>query len=77
MFQGVIKDDARLAAKRVQRAREAEFAEQARKRAYLEDMQGVSNPAVPAVAGEVKVPIPTKEEASQMEFGCTTCDKQV
>jgi protein PET117 len=77
MYQGVIKDDARLAAKRVQRAREAEFSEQARKRAYLEDMQGVSDPATPPVVGMAKVPIPTKEEASQMEFGCTTCEKQV
>lgn len=73
MFAGVIRDDARLAAKKVQRAREAEFEEQARKRAFLENMQGVTNSALPpppAYTGE----IPTS--GAGMDFGCKDCEKQ-
>lgn len=72
MFQGVIRDDARMAAKKVQKAREAEFEEQARKRAFLEGVQNISNPVVPAP--RVKGPIPTTSEG--MDFGCTTCEKK-
>lgn len=70
MFAGVLRDDARLAAKKAQRAREAEFEDQARKRAYLESVQGVSNPVVPPPKVE-KVP----ESAEGMDFGCKNCEK--
>jgi protein PET117 len=71
MFAGVLRDDARVAAKRAQRAREAEFEEQARKRAYLETIQGVSHPVVPPP--EIKGEVPTSAEG--MDFGCKTCEK--
>ena len=67
MFQGVLRDDARLAAKRVQKAREVEFEEQARKRAYLENMQGVSTGNSPKYEGEIP------KTAEGMNFGCTDC----
>lgn len=73
MFAGVLRDDARLAAKKVQRAREAEFEEQARKRAFLENMQGVSNPTTPPPP--LKGEIPTSSEG--MDFGCKDCEKVV
>ena len=73
MFQGVIKDEARMAAKRQQKLRELEFEEQTRLRAYLEGVQGVSNPIVPppAVVGVA----PTSAEG--LDFGCKTgmCEK--
>lgn len=74
MFAGVIRDDARLAAKKAQRLREAEFEDQARKRAFLEQVQHVSNPTVappPVRAGEV----PTSPDG--IDWGCKTgaCDK--
>ncbi|GJN89222.1 hypothetical protein Rhopal_002201-T1 [Rhodotorula paludigena] len=71
MFAGVIRDEARLAAKRAQKARELEFEEQARKRAYLESVQHVSNPVLPAP--QVKGAVPTSAEG--MDFGCTSCEK--
>ncbi|GAA98419.1 uncharacterized protein L969DRAFT_94219 [Mixia osmundae IAM 14324] len=40
MYQGVVKDDARVAAKKLQR--EAEFAEQIKRQAYLEQVQPIS-----------------------------------
>lgn len=71
MFAGVIRDTERLEAKRLQRERQLEFEDQARKRAYLESLQGVSNPQapVPPVLGQV----PTS--ADGMDFGCKTCDR--
>ncbi|GAA6002507.1 hypothetical protein JCM10207_001155 [Rhodosporidiobolus poonsookiae] len=73
MYAGVIRDEARLAAKRAQRARELEFEDQARKRAYLESVQRVSNPVTPPpeFAGE------TPKSADGMDFGCKTgmCEK--
>lgn len=71
MFQGVLRDDARLAAKKVQRAREAEFEDQARKRAYLEGVQLISNPTLPLP--ELKGERPTSGEG--MDFNCKTCEK--
>jgi len=71
MFAGVIRDEARLAAKRAQKARELEFEDQARKRAYLESVQSVSQPVVPAPP--VKGEVPTSPEG--LDFGCKTCDK--
>ncbi|ORY92496.1 hypothetical protein BCR35DRAFT_297930 [Leucosporidium creatinivorum] len=71
MFAGVLRDDARMAAKRAQRAREAEFEEQARKRAYLESVQEVSNPVAPAPPLKGEVP----QSADGMDFGCKTCEK--
>ncbi|KAK4703777.1 hypothetical protein P7C70_g2441, partial [Phenoliferia sp. Uapishka_3] len=73
MYAGVLKDDARMAAKRQQKLRELEFEEQTRLRAYLESVQDVSNPIVPAptVRGEA----PTSAEG--LDFGCKTgmCEK--
>ncbi|GAA5845980.1 hypothetical protein JCM9279_004745 [Rhodotorula babjevae] len=71
MFAGVIRDEARLAAKRAQKARELEFEDQARKRAYLETVQAVSQPVVPPPP--VKGDVPTSPEG--LDFGCKTCDK--
>ncbi|GAA6042299.1 hypothetical protein JCM8097_000626 [Rhodosporidiobolus ruineniae] len=74
MFAGVIRDEARLSAKRQQRARELEFEDQARKRAYLESVQGVSNPVYEPKA-VAKEEVPTSAEG--MDFGCKTgmCEK--
>ncbi|GAA6022230.1 hypothetical protein JCM11491_001673 [Sporobolomyces phaffii] len=71
MFAGVLRDEARLAAKKLQREREAEFEDQAKKRAYLASIQQVSHPVVepPTVKGDV----PTT--ADGMDFGCKTCDR--
>jgi protein PET117 len=73
MFAGVIRDEARLSAKREQKLRELEFEEQARKRAYLESVQAVSNPIVPPPRVDE---VPTSAEG--MDFsGCKTgmCDR--
>ncbi|KAM0787518.1 hypothetical protein ACM66B_003589 [Microbotryomycetes sp. NB124-2] len=69
MFAGVLRDEARMAAKRQQRLRELEFEDQARKRAYLETVQNVSNASAPRP--DVQVPA----SAEGMDFGCKTCDK--
>lgn len=71
MFQGVLRDDARLAAKRVQKARELEFEEQGKKRAYLENMQAVSTGTNPKYEGEIP------KTAEGMNFGCVDCEKTV
>lgn len=71
MFAGVIRDHERLEAKRLQRERQLEFEEQARKRAYLESVQGVSNPQVPAPPVQGQVPT----SADGMDFGCKTCER--
>lgn len=71
MFAGVLRDQERLDAKKLQRERQLEFEDQARKRAYLESVQGVSNAHAPppSIQGEV----PTS--ADGMDFGCKTCDR--
>ncbi|GAA5878605.1 hypothetical protein JCM16303_002141 [Sporobolomyces ruberrimus] len=72
MFAGVLRDDARLAAKRLQKERELEFKDQAKKRAYLESIQQVSNPVVePPKVPQGEVP----KSSEGMDFGCKTCDK--
>ncbi|KWU46194.1 hypothetical protein RHOSPDRAFT_32190 [Rhodotorula sp. JG-1b] len=71
MFAGVIRDHERLEAKRLQRERQLEFEEQARKRAYLESVQGVSNPQVPPPPVQGQVPT----SADGMDFGCKTCER--
>ncbi|GAA6048265.1 hypothetical protein JCM3770_006511 [Rhodotorula araucariae] len=71
MFAGVIRDEERLAAKRAQKARELEFEDQARKRAYLESIQTVSQPVVPPP--QVRGEVPTS--ADGLDFGCKTCDR--
>lgn len=73
MFAGVVRDEARLVARRAQRAREAEFEDQARKRAFLEGVQGVSNPVAPA-APTPKGEVPSSAEG--LDFGCKTCEKE-
>ncbi|KIO16292.1 hypothetical protein M407DRAFT_30381 [Tulasnella calospora MUT 4182] len=49
MYQGVLKDEARLAAKRKQQEREAEFQENLRKRAMYEAVQKVESSSPPAL----------------------------
>ncbi|GAA5910981.1 hypothetical protein JCM6882_006737 [Rhodosporidiobolus microsporus] len=74
MYAGVLRDDARLAAKRAQKARELEFEEQARKRAYLESVQAVSNPVTtPKAVPKDQVPM----SGEGMDWGCSTgaCEK--
>lgn len=67
MYAGVLRDEARQAAKKEERARE--FEEQARRRAYLESQQSVSN------ATEYSRPtIPVNDGMTAVEFqGCKTC----
>ncbi|GAA5928784.1 Pet117p [Sporobolomyces koalae] len=72
MFAGVIRDEQRLQAKKQQRLRELEFEDQAKKRAYLESVQHVSNPVVEPRKVEPDQ-VPTSSEG--MDFGCKTCDR--
>lgn len=72
MFAGVLRDEARLAAKKLQRERELEFQDQAKKRAYLESVQSVSEPVVPAPRIDA-ADVP--KSADGLDFGCKTCDK--
>lgn len=75
MYAGVLRDEARRKLKTEQRAREAEFEEQTRKRAFLEGVVGqqVSRPvqAAPTVVGQVPA------SAEGLDFGCKTgmCEK--
>jgi len=72
MYAGVIRDDARLAAKKLQKERELEFQDQAKKRAYLEGVQKVSNPVTePMKLKQEEVP----KSAEGLDFGCKTCEK--
>lgn len=72
MFAGVLRDEARLQAKRQQKLRELEFEDQARKRAYLETVQSVSNSSTPLERPQgLEVP----QSSEGMDFGCKTCDK--
>lgn len=49
MYQGVLKDEARVVAKRKQQEREAEFQENLRKRAIYEAVQKVESSSSPAL----------------------------
>jgi hypothetical protein len=72
MYAGVIRDEARQAAKKLEReAREKEFEEQLRRRLYLEQHQKVSEPASPAA----QIPSDTSlQPMDEVEFqGCKTC----
>ncbi|BGP02652.1 hypothetical protein JCM10021v2_006372 [Rhodotorula toruloides] len=71
MFAGVIRDEERLAAKRAQKERQLEFEDQARKRAYLEQVQSVSQALVPPP--DVKGEVP--KSADGLDFGCKTCER--
>lgn len=71
MFAGVLRDDERLKAKATQRAREAEFEDQARKRAVLENIQAVSNPVTPPTPYRGEIPLTT----DGIDFGCKDCEK--
>ncbi|BGP61382.1 hypothetical protein NBRC10512v2_002701 [Rhodotorula toruloides] len=71
MFAGVIRDEERLAAKRAQKERQLEFEDQARKRAYLEQVQSVSQASVPPP--DVKGEVP--KSADGLDFGCKTCER--
>ena len=73
MFAGVLRDEARMAAKRAQRLREAEFEDQARKRAYLESVQHISNPTTPPPPTVDKDQVPTSAEG--LDFGCKSCER--
>lgn len=73
MYAGVLRDEERQAAKKTEReARERDFEEQARRRAFLESKQSVSN------ASEFSRPqLSPQQKAAPMdevEFqGCKTC----
>lgn len=72
MFAGVLRDDARQAAKRAERElREKEYQEQLRRRKYLEEQgQTVSNPADPTIATALQ----KVDKMGEVEFqGCKTC----
>ncbi|GAA5968648.1 hypothetical protein JCM3765_004150 [Sporobolomyces pararoseus] len=72
MYAGVIRDEARLAAKKLQKERELEFKDQAKKRAYLEQVQKVSNPVIqPPRVNQEDVP----KNGEGLDFGCKTCEK--
>lgn len=72
MYAGVIRDEARLAAKKLQKERELEFQDQAKKRAYLEKIQSVSNPVIePPRIKKEDIP----ENGDGLDFGCKTCEK--
>lgn len=72
MFAGVIRDEARQAAKLAERqAREKDFQDQIRRRMYLEQLQTVSNPSPNSspLDGTQKL-----EPMDPVEFqGCKTC----
>ncbi|SCV73272.1 BQ2448_7198 [Microbotryum intermedium] len=82
MFAGVLRDDARLAAKR--RARQAEFDEQRRKQAYLESLQSIPGSTTrpiptPASGGRLKdgtskAVLMSREEAEGLDWGCKECE---
>ena len=71
MFAGVLRDSARLEAKKQQRLRQAEFDDQLAKRAYLESVQGISNPLGPPPPKVDNVPT----SAEGLDFGCKSCEK--
>lgn len=70
MYAGVLRDEARRQLKADQRAREAEFEDQTRKRAFLEGVVGqhVSHPVAPAPRVVGAVPA----SADGLDFGCKT-----
>ena len=76
MFAGVVRDDARQAAKRAEReAREKDFQDQIRRRKYLEQSQKVSNQAEDSspLGGEVDQ-ANKLDPMDKVEFqGCKTC----
>lgn len=67
MYQGVLRDDERQRARRLQMEREVEFEEQKRRRAVLEAAQPVTNPSGP-------VPEQPSETSKEVSFeGCKSC----
>ena len=72
MYQGVVRDEARRASKK--EAREREFEEQAKKRAYLETKQPVSNASSPAPQLRNGMNVADLKE-EDMNFNCTTCER--
>ncbi|SDA02768.1 BZ3500_MvSof-1268-A1-R1_Chr11-1g03147 [Microbotryum saponariae] len=80
MFAGVLRDDARLAAKR--QARQAEFEEQRRKQAYLETVQTLpssssTSTGVGVGVGEGRgVRVMSREEAEGVDWACKECERR-
>lgn len=71
MYAGVLRDEARQAAKKLEReAREKEFQDQMRRRLYLEQQQAVSNPSSkPQIPDSIAL-----QPMDEVEFqGCKTC----
>lgn len=71
MYAGVVRDEARQAAKKLEReAREKEFQDQLRRRLYLEQNQSVSNPSSrPEIPSDIAL-----KPMDEIEFqGCKTC----
>lgn len=72
MYQGVVRDEARRASKK--KAREEEFEDQARKRAYLQTQQPVSNASSPAPQLREGIALADLKE-EDMNFNCKTCER--
>lgn len=71
MYAGVIRDEARQAAKKLEReAREREFQDQMRRRLYLEQHQKVSDPSPASQIPRDTTLAPMDEVEFQ---GCKTC----
>lgn len=74
MYQGVIKDEARIAQKKQQRAREME--EQQMRRSYLESVQPVSSANQSTIQGSTPLQPVTLEQLKERNIsfdGCQTC----
>ncbi|SGZ31089.1 BQ5605_C047g12301 [Microbotryum silenes-dioicae] len=86
MFAGVLRDDARLAAKR--QARQAELDEQRRKQAYLETLQTLPSTTSTSSTttglgrgdddgeGRRGVRVMSREEAEGVDWACKECERR-
>lgn len=72
MFAGVLRDEARMQAKRA--ARQQEYDEQLRKREYLESIQSVGS-AGSSSSGQQQTPSshPGSQSPQEFDWGCKTC----
>lgn len=75
MYAGVLRDEARQAAKKAERERE--FQEQIRRRMYLESQQKVSNPADGSSSSSAAYDAALQKDLKPMDVvefqGCKTC----
>lgn len=71
MYQGVVKDEARIAQKKKQR--QAEMDEQQLRRAYLGAIQNVSDPSAPAPQLPDNMSLEELKKQDLKFDGCQTC----